>query len=42
MKVALSDDRRLLLQAAGRCVESGPDKLGVRPSQGGSGSSAGA
>ena len=35
MKVALSDDRGLLEQAAGRNVEGEPDELGVRPIQGG-------
>jgi hypothetical protein len=34
MKVALSDDRGLLEQAAGRNVEGEPDELGVRPIQG--------
>src|SRR6202030_612631 len=33
IKVALSDDRGLLEQAAGRDVEGEPDELGVRPGQ---------
>jgi hypothetical protein len=33
MKVALSDDRGPLEQAAGRDVEGEPDELGVRPGQ---------
>ena len=33
MKIALSDDRGLLEQAAGRDVKSEPDELGVFPGQ---------
>lgn len=42
MKIALSDDRGLLEQAAGRDVEGEPDKLGVRPGQGSGREGAGA
>src|ERR1700751_5680734 len=41
MKIALSDDRGLLEQAAGRDVEGEPDELGVRPGQRGSRGGAG-